>query len=246
METIILSPPFDPDQLAHIASSSLKEEWQDVRTTVRWLLRHKSVEAMTRSIKALWERSSLPLREWAYRVKAVEAWTTEKGSSLDLAVHLIGRGAQPVFQHGPFQPDELAECTRTFPGTLPDVLQEVSLTSPGLHVNRIGPLGDTTFFLHPLHHVLRRTRTETTPEVCSEYGCVYPDPTVFVMEVAENGQGCSYVLHMDGSLYFHDWPDLPGLIPCSVSVDRLVEVFFEAPETICDPYEAGWAKYPEH
>jgi len=243
MRTVILNPPFDPKQLGDIAARCLEENWHDASTTVRWLLRHDSVEEMTRSIRGAWQASSLPLKEWAYRIEAVEACTEERGRILGLRVHVIGR--RPIWQNAPFDREELCQCLRALADPIPQVLTELALAAPGLHIDHVGPLGHPTFFLRPLYRVLKSTSADgTTRELCAERGCVYPDPAVFLTEIAENGQGCSYVLHRNGRLYYRDGPAGPGRMPCSLSVSGLGEAFFDSPQRILDPYEAGWTTYP--
>jgi len=245
MGTVVLKPPFERRRLESIASMARKEYHSDARGTVEWLLRHPRHEEMTSAIRTAWGASSLPLATWAGRIVGVEACTPDQAHDLNLLVYLEGEASETILQKAPFETENLERCLRELPGTVPDIVRDIAVAAPGLTIGDFGPVGAPEFYTWRLARISEWAhRFGITHEDAARFNCIYPDPSVFLMEIAGTGLGPLYALHRDGNLFFYDWPDLPGLIPCSVSLEDFIACFFHAPQTIADPYGMGWTTYP--
>lgn len=246
MTHIVLQPPFDRSQLARIASDWFARNHVDLSDAVRWLTRHDSGESMIKSMKMAWKQASLlPVCQWANHIDSVETITHESHGGLSLAIRIGGDQTRLVQQDVPFDHDVLHDCLSYFPVDIPSPLRDIAEACPGLKIDDVGPLASSAYFYRRLGHIAQWIQgREITTEICLEQACIFPDPDVFLMELANNGEGSLYVLPRNESIYFYDCGDLPGLLPCSVSLEEFVNTFFEEPMRILDPYNTGWAEYP--
>jgi hypothetical protein len=245
MDWILLEPPFDRQALRQIGARA-RRGWRDLSHTIGWLMEHPTSEAITESLGLLWAASSLPLSRWIADVEGFRLCTNEDRSDLRIGV-LFGRAGYPrIMQRTPLTVSEYSRATAAFPCPLPGLVREVALTAPGLSLGDTGELFAPEDVSRPMSRMRRWVlRRNITPELCARYGCVFSNDQRFLMEVADNGQGCWYVIDRKGRLYYHEYGDLPGLIPCTISFDGFVRAYFEDPGVMLNPYKAGWAVYPQ-
>lgn len=244
MGNLRLDPPFGHERLEKIEAISRKQNL-NVEATARWLLEHGNARSMTSAIRNAWSGTKLPLRDWATSISCVEAWTTEKDGGLWLRVCFSEGKVESVAQSAPFDEKEFSDRVREFPAPVPSILKDLALAAPGLMIGDVGPVAARRFFEDRLGIVTAWMEClQSTPERAEEVGVVFPDPRIFLVEVATNGQALPYVLDTEGKLYFGEFPDLPGLIPCSVSLEEFIQTFFDDPDKIIAPYDPGWATYP--
>lgn len=241
MKWYTLDPPFDADLLKRISSNAWDRNWTDLSDTVKWVLEHQDIEHITALVKAAWDRCSLPLKEWAYRIEMVEVCATD----LDVAlrVSLVGQldGDAPIYQYAPIEPVRLQKYVRDFPSPIPSIIRELALVAPGLTLEHSGEIAAPTYFMHRLGYITKWCKgVSVSQDTLSGSDYAYPNSDVYLMEVAASGLGNFYVMAKDQSLHFFDH-EVPGLLPCSVTIDDFIAKYFESPEEIIDPFELGWA-----
>jgi len=239
-----IDPSFDAEVLKKISSNAWDRNWTDLSDTVKWVLEHQSTEKITEVVKTAWERCSLALNEWAYRIEMVEVCATD----LDIAlrVSLVGQldDDESIYQYAPMEPARLQKYVRDFPSPIPSMIRELALVAPGLTLEQSGEIAAPTYFMHRLGYLTRWCEGVSVNQASlSGSGYAYPDPEVYLMEVAANGLGDFYVMGNDQSLHFFDHEE-SGLLPCSVTVDDFIAKYFESPEEIIDPFASGWANEP--
>ncbi len=251
-----LTPPFDPNLLPLIGRQAAEHNWLDVDDTVAWLLELNNVDAMAAAVRTAWRRCSLPLREWADSILAVEAFTDDRLSVLGLAVTVQDarawneaprdatapaseQGEAParvVVQQAPLPPAALAELKHQWGEAVPAVLWEVVAAAPGLRLNETGDLAQTVYFRQPLRHV-RHWLTPRPPPNATFYDDPFAELReeleLYLMEVAGDGLANQFLLGGDGGLHFFDYAE-PAFRTCRVSIEALVETYFEWPECVLD------------
>lgn len=244
MEGVTLEPPYDRAMLEEICARAQERE-RDFHRALGWLETHSTAQAITYGIRSLWLKSSLPLSRWALDIEDFALCTNEDRSDLQIAARFRKDGHPPVRQMIPFTPTEYAQAVATFPCTPPEIVREIALTAPGLSLDDVGALVPARYLLYRFAETNEKTEgMHVTPEECVKYKCVFPDPDRFLMEVANNGQGCAYVMDCEERVYYHDYGDLPGVILCTPSFDEMVRAYSVKPPVLWEPYEPGWATYP--
>lgn len=241
----IMRAPFDYALLEEI-SMRASAGGHDVSATLKWIAEQRTNQAMMSAIQASWQRSDLPIRCWAEDIVDCCVWVNDAGTDLRINPQFDVPSYPQVLQAAPLSDADISHVLVDLPKDIHSFLRHIAITSPGLSLNEVGELMPPECLWDRLG-VMRAWIQDRgiTPELCEEYKCVFPGDERFVLEVAHNGQACYYVIDRDGGLYYHEYGDLPGLLPCTVGIQTMVERYLEDPEVLLNPYLAGWVEYPQ-
>ncbi|HOB76241.1 MAG TPA: hypothetical protein PKG54_17150 [Phycisphaerae bacterium] len=143
-------------------------------------------------------------------------------------------GGQRILQYPLLDPDYLKTLLLSWPQLPPAVVLDIAQAAPGLSINETGSVSSPRFFQERLGYTCSWFKDMgPSPEECEQAGLEYPDPDVFLMEVAEDGIGNAFLVKKDGTLYMFEHEE-SLLRPCRTSVQDFLEAYFKSPEVIFD------------
>lgn len=217
-----LGVPFDESFLRFIADRTLERGWVDVADTVQWLLAHQSADAMTEAIRSAWLRSPLPVREMAHDILRVDAYVTD--FDLGLIIRFRDESKSPVLQGAPLEVGVCDRLLMRWPDGITSVFRDIMLAAPAFCYADVGDtLMDASYARHPLKlfntWLSRRQNVVLTDEL---------DPARYAFEVAKTRLFDTYLLGVEGALYFFDHLVL-RVLPYPHSVSHFVETCFSDP-----------------
>ncbi len=233
-------PPFDLKRLRAIAKLAVKAERIDLRPAVSWLGDVLNEDELRRRIVQAWRGSATPLRDWADGIRRVELCL--ESTNFWLRVDL--QDGRQVRQYPPLAPEYLDSLLAEWPQQPPAVVLDVARAAPGLKIGETGALASPRFFQERMGYVTWwNAGVGPSAKECRQMGLEYPDPEVFLAEVAEDGIGNVFVLKQDGTTYLFDHEE-SVFRRCLISVEDLFAGYFTNQEIVFDDAALGLQRVP--